>query len=252
MVKHLNVKNEKCLATIGAMNAEIDGLKASLKELQEDGMKKDIDIDAMRREIEIANGQLSDYKTAHQELEQKYSANIASFKELESKHQEIQRKSDHYNASLIDKNIHLQKLIEENEDLKNEYDGFQKDAEAKMSNLGTEINELQNDICEKESRYKQESKQWKDSSAQMTAVHQKEIEEKTNQSLPSKNKCRIKLIRSNPNCLKLLPIRSKISKTHMKNLKNWQNETMNCSKSMRMKRVNCMKRSKHCICCRHS
>merc|ERR1712173_24037 len=152
MVNHLNVKNEKLLQTMNAMKAEIDSLKGSLKESQEDGMKKTIDIDAMRREIEIANGQLADYKAAHQELEQKYSANIASYKELENNYQEMQRKSDHYNASLIDKNIHLQRLLEQNEELKNEHARFQDEAEAKMSNLGTEINKLQNEICQKNAK----------------------------------------------------------------------------------------------------
>merc|ERR1712228_102757 len=127
----------------------IDEMKEALKESQEDGMKKNIDIDALRREIEIANGQLSDYKAAHNEMEKKYSANIAAYKELENKYNEMQRKSDHYNASLIDKNIHLQRLLEQNEELKGEYDTFKKEAAAKMSNLGTEINKLQNEMKNK-------------------------------------------------------------------------------------------------------
>merc|ERR1712228_251719 len=156
----------------------IDEMKDALKESQEDGMKKNIDIDALRREIEIANGQLSDYKAAHSEMEKKYSANIASYKELENKYNEMQRKSDHYNASLIDKNIHLQRLLEQNEELKGEYDTFQKEAAAKMSNLGTEINKLQNEITEKNKIYNKDSKEWKRKHAEITESHQKEMKDK--------------------------------------------------------------------------
>merc|ERR1712228_947287 len=161
MVKHLNLKNENLSKTMEAMNAEINGIKGSLKESQEDGMKKDIDAGALRREIEIISGQLSDYKAAHNEMEGKYSANIAAYKELENKYGEMQRKSDHYNASLIDKNIHLQRLLESNEELKNEYETFKKEAAAKMSHLGTEINKLQNEITEKDRIYNKDCAEWR-------------------------------------------------------------------------------------------
>ena len=111
IVKNLNKKNEDLSKTIDEMTAEIEGMKHSLQDAQNEMLRKDIDIEALRKEMHTVNGQLTDYKSAHNELEGKYSGYVNKYKEIENKYKKHSINVIISNTALVEKNIQLQRLI---------------------------------------------------------------------------------------------------------------------------------------------
>eukprot|EP01084_Bolivina_argentea_P256591 432055_1 len=158
MVKNLNDKNCHLLENMSEMKVEIERMKVELNESRNEMLRKDIDLEALRREMSTVTGQLSDYKSAHNELEHKYSAAMATRKELEHAVSETQMRCDTYNTSLIEKNIELQRLLEENESLQREVEELvdakqQTSSSLSMSKgenerLSARIKESEGEMCE--------------------------------------------------------------------------------------------------------
>ena len=178
MVKNLNKKNENLLKTIDEITIETNGMRESLKEAQNEMLRKDIDIEALRREMQTINGQLSDYKSAHNDLKGKYSGYVNKYKEIQGKLDETQHKCDNYNTALIDKNIKLQRLIEDNQSLQNQSNKYQKESLNKIESLNDEINNLQNKIKQQQDEYNQAVQKWDSNKSEMQTIHKTEIAKK--------------------------------------------------------------------------
>merc|ERR1712154_248070 len=164
MVKSLNMKNENLLKTINEINGEMDGIKESLKESENERLRKQIEIDSLRQKMEKIDGQLTDYKTVHNELENKYRANIVKYKKLENNYNEIQTK-------LNDKNMDLQRLLEQNKSIEHEFELFQNDSSLQMKSMNDTMHKLQNEMNENQKNYDLNKKE-------MISCHQTEIEKK--------------------------------------------------------------------------
>jgi len=164
MVKSLNMKNENLLRKINEINGEMDGIKESLKESENERLRKQIEIDSLRQKMEKIDGQLTDYKTVHNELENKYRANIVKYKKLENNYNEIQTK-------LNDKNMDLQRLLEQNKSIEREFELFQNESSLQIKSMNDTMHKLQNEMNENQKNYDLNKKE-------MISCHQTEIEKK--------------------------------------------------------------------------
>merc|ERR1712130_196397 len=104
-------------------------------------LRKQIEIDSLRQKMEKIDGQLTDYKTVHNELENKYRANIVKYKKLENDYNEIRTK-------LNDKNMDLQRLLEQNKSIEHEFESFQNESSLQMKSMNDTMHKLQNAMNE--------------------------------------------------------------------------------------------------------
>merc|ERR1712154_531874 len=105
-----------------------------------------IEINSLRQNMEKIDGQLTDYKTVHNELENKYRANIVKYKKLENNYNEIQTK-------LNDKNMDLQRLLEQNKSIEREFELFQNESSFQIKSLNDTICKLQNEMNENQKSF---------------------------------------------------------------------------------------------------
>ena len=111
------------MAEMDQMNGEMDGMKQSLRESQTEIVRKDIDIEALRRATHTADGQMDDHNIQFQRLLEKNQTlkneRVALQKEMEGLQGEIERILNKKNENLLKQN-HQNK--EEREREKREYE----------------------------------------------------------------------------------------------------------------------------------
>eukprot|EP00485_Elphidium_margaritaceum_P020241 CAMPEP_0202726768 /NCGR_PEP_ID=MMETSP1385-20130828/184781_1 /ASSEMBLY_ACC=CAM_ASM_000861 /TAXON_ID=933848 /ORGANISM="Elphidium margaritaceum" /LENGTH=1774 /DNA_ID=CAMNT_0049392995 /DNA_START=32 /DNA_END=5356 /DNA_ORIENTATION=- len=126
-VKNLNEKNENYSKTIAEMNSEMECLRQSIDDSANEMLRKDIDIEALRREMQHVNVQLNDYKTAHNELEKKYTAYIEKYKNVQNEYDEVQRMCEQYQSQCREKHSDLETALQEKQSLLSAIDKLQTD-----------------------------------------------------------------------------------------------------------------------------
>merc|ERR1719474_1221100 len=160
------------------MNAQIESTQSLLKEARSEMQRKEIDIEALNKELNTINGQLNDYKSAHSEMKEKYSAHVERYKALEGKMEEVQHKCDNYNTSLIERNIQLQHQLKENKALQSELDVDRQRASDREQELRNTISSLEQQHTETQADHDRQHEAWNTEKVQLIKTQSVAMDEK--------------------------------------------------------------------------